>query len=236
MKKTILYLLCMLSCFAQGFAETYQDDAESVGISFSVPEGFAVKKIATHGYDISSASDTTRFALLYYDKVTEQLLANPYEIPDTTFFKVADCELLSSGFTGDSTRVTLYHSPARESYIKIYRHVHPEGMSHFFVVSKDNDFSWADSMDASYQMEDTSASVIEIIGYVIALIVMVVLSFFSVKHWGRNWPKFIVYTLACLAVTGILCLVATPVGPICILLMALIVLIADRNGYTIIPI
>lgn len=223
MKKILLLIMVVLGAIG-AHAEVSTD------IEFKVPTGFKVDTISATKFVFEKDS---AFAFIEFIDIPNLDKDKAKSIPDSVFLKVGNLKQIETGMDGKADIINKYCDATRQKYVKVYRHLHSDGIAYIVAENNIDEFAWSDSIDDSYHKG--------LRWYMIALLIVGAIIFFisaivMAESFLKNWPKFIVSALLCAVftvMTGLFLL-----WEIAFLLLGffLIIGIASRFGYTIIPI
>lgn len=223
MKKVLLLFMVMLNALG-AHAEWHTD------IEFEVPEGFKVDTVSPSRFIFEKDS---ALAILDFISIPNFDKKKANAAPDSIFLNVGKMKPVETGMKGSADVINKYYDEANQQYVKVYRHHHGDGIAYLFAVNEVDDFAWSDSIDDSYHkgLRWYMIALLAIGAIILYISAMVMANSFLV-----NWPKFIVSALLCIIFTVTIGLLWDWEIALIVLALFLMIGIAARFGYTIIPI
>lgn len=221
--KRVLLIFLLLSL-------TISVSAKGSDIEFKVPENFRVDTISENYYIVKSDS-----AIAYIDfyEIPNIDKKKAKATPDSAFLNIPTFKQIESDLKGNADVITKYYVPEQGKYAKIYRFVHGDGITTILAFNNVDDFAWADTLDQSYHKGLRWYSIAL---FIIGGIIMCIASIGIAAYFKINWPRFIVCVIVNLAILITAYILGMGELSLMLMLLFLIVGIAQRHGYTIIPI
>lgn len=200
------------------------------GMKFSVPADFRVDTLSDYNFKVSSDNAEAFIDFISIPNIDKKKAT---AAPDSAFLKIAAYQPLESGIEGNADVITKYYDPDGKRYVKIYRFVHSDGITNITAFNHVDDFEWADTIDSSYHKG------LRWYWWVAVVVATLILGFASMGaaiYFNKNWPRFIVSLLVVLAF--LIPAIIFGAGKVCliVILLCLVIGIADRMGFTIIPV
>lgn len=224
--KKFLFIILLLSLVVP---VTVAGNLDS-GMKFSVPADFRVDTLSGKNFMVSGDSAVAFIDFISIPNIDKKKAT---AAPDSAFLKIAAYQPLESGIEGNADVITKYYDPDGKRYVKIYRFVHSDGITNITAFNHVDDFEWADTIDSSYHKG------LRWYWWVFLIVGGLIMGFAAMNvaiNFNKNWPRFIVSLLVVLAF--LIPAIIFGAGTVCliVILLFLIIGIADRMGYTIIPV
>lgn len=223
MKKLLTILLLLISVIC-AYSQSSTD------IKFDVPTGFLTDTVSSDRLIVKGDS---AIAYIQFLSIPNLDKGKAKAAHDSVFVDVAGLKLIGTNLDGNADVINKYFDAQDNKYIKIYRHLHSDGLTYIFAISNTDDFVWSDTIDSSYHKGMR--------WYWIALIILagilwMVLCFSSVDNFAKNWPRFIVCATLAIVMFLICSFVFHWIIALMFFVFFLLIGIAGRCGLVVIPI